>query len=604
MLLCIYLLLLSVMNGSIVLGDDIGRIRHNVVFFSFLLSVASLFSLLLKGNSYRFSLVDLMVLLFGIWVCTTYFINGAIAEMRLLFFTLNCLLYFSLRIALSSDRKMVYGILFLLLFTGIRESWIGLEQLMGRQISNHSFFNITGTFYNPGPYGGYLAVIFSIAFLLIIAGYQREKKRYDFLKSTLGRSILNTRSLLYVVAVVTAVLTFILLPATQSRTAWIAIFVVTFIVILNYAGVKEIILDFYKKHKRLSYLGVIIGFLLVIISCYVLYGIKKDSANGRFLMWKVTALMIADNPATGVGLGHFTQGFAETQADYFSDGKHDAEMSVAGSPDSPFNEYLCIAAEQGLLGLALFMMIIFLVLKNLFSQNYQYKAFGAGLGALLIFSLASYPFGLWPFRIIFVIFCAAGGNTIPILRSHFSNRFVTSSIVVITLIISGLIYIYYKPFKESYKKWREASIFYDDKHFDQQLVDDYRELYPYIKDNFTFLFQYGHILNKKEEWNNSNTILKRGTRFSSDPMFYNIIGNNYKELGMLDSSAYFYQKAHDIIPSRMYPLYLQMKLYDQTGERESTINIARRIIEMKEKITSPATADMKKEAAELLIKYQ
>ena len=38
----------------------------------------------------------------------------------------------------------------------------GIRQVYGFTYSNHSLYALTGSFYNPGPYSGYLAMIFPI----------------------------------------------------------------------------------------------------------------------------------------------------------------------------------------------------------------------------------------------------------------------------------------------------------------------------------------------------------------------------------------------------------------------------------------------------------
>ena len=44
---------------------------------------------------------------------------------------------------------------------GVEAVW-GMEQIYGFVTSNHSLFTLTGSFYNPGPYSGYLAMVFPI----------------------------------------------------------------------------------------------------------------------------------------------------------------------------------------------------------------------------------------------------------------------------------------------------------------------------------------------------------------------------------------------------------------------------------------------------------
>lgn len=89
----------------------------------------------------------------------------------------------------------------------------------------------------------------------------------------------------------------------------------------------------------------------------VLYQFKKDSADGRLLMWKIAGRAILDNPVRGTGSGGFPAAFAKAQADYFSSGQGtEKEKLVAGSPEYAFNEYLQIGMEQGVGGWGVFIL--------------------------------------------------------------------------------------------------------------------------------------------------------------------------------------------------------------------------------------------------------
>lgn len=45
----------------------------------------------------------------------------------------------------------------------VYESVLGMRQLFGEVVSNHSMFPMTGSFSNPGPYGGFIAVCSAVA---------------------------------------------------------------------------------------------------------------------------------------------------------------------------------------------------------------------------------------------------------------------------------------------------------------------------------------------------------------------------------------------------------------------------------------------------------
>lgn len=67
---------------------------------------------------------------------------------------------------LLSPRRIVFSfssiVSWLLIVLGCVEAVWGLRQLYGFASSNHSLYALTGSFFNPGPYSGYLAMILPI----------------------------------------------------------------------------------------------------------------------------------------------------------------------------------------------------------------------------------------------------------------------------------------------------------------------------------------------------------------------------------------------------------------------------------------------------------
>ena len=93
------------------------------------------------------------------------------------------------------------------------ESFLGLLQIIGVVRSNNYLFLCTGTFDNPGPLGGFLAVGICCSLTEIIAINQHKKAKPC---STLERLILG-------VSYVAVILCAIILPSTQSRAALLSI---------------------------------------------------------------------------------------------------------------------------------------------------------------------------------------------------------------------------------------------------------------------------------------------------------------------------------------------------------------------------------------------
>jgi tetratricopeptide (TPR) repeat protein len=134
----------------------------------------------------------------------------------------------------------------------------------------------------------------------------------------------------------------------------------------------------------------------------------------------------------------------------------------------------------------------------------------------------------------------------------------------------------------------------------EAFINDYYELLPLENDNQSFLFDFGQLLRSFGRYSDSNAILQKGTMVSNDPMFYVLIGNNYKDMKCYDLSEMAYQKAYSIMPNRLYPLYQLMLLYETEGKAEKMSEMAQRVLSFKEKVVSPATKEMKMKAREMI----
>lgn len=225
---------------------------------------------------------------------------------------------------------------------------------------------MTGTFANPGPYGGFVAISLAILGTYVIQN-RNAQKWYD--------------KALVVLSSISCALCIIVLPASMSRAAWLALGIAVLVF-----GFEELRLaDWIKKHKRLS----VIASVIVLIAMTGVFFLKKDSAIGRLHIWHMELRAIAEEPLTGHGKGTVLGVYGDTQAKYFAE-KERSEiiMKVAGCPEYAFNEYLKIGVEYGIpamMGIiAVLILLIVLLLK--FRSPFAY-----GLIAFCVFAFFSYP---------------------------------------------------------------------------------------------------------------------------------------------------------------------------------------------------------------------
>ncbi len=181
---------------------------------------------------------------------------------------------------------VIYIVSLCLVLWGIAEAVYGGLQLYGLSESNHSLYNITGSFRNPGPYAGFLAVVLPVALYLALSCRIRSKCLRQ-----------GTVALcwVYVFLCVT------LLPATLSRSAWIAAGVGSGIVLCARYRLRTRCILYFRRHRRRAWALACAACLLLALAGAGAYYLKKNSADGRLLMWKETLCAIAEVPYTGTG---------------------------------------------------------------------------------------------------------------------------------------------------------------------------------------------------------------------------------------------------------------------------------------------------------------
>jgi O-antigen ligase len=251
----------------------------------------------------------------------------------------------------------------LLILFGATEAARGALQLYGFLPSEHALYSFTGSFNNPGPYSGYLAMILPLS----LYQYLSDKGIVKYIPAVVGCFILC------------------LLPAGMSRSAWLA------------AGVSCVFILMTTRNlypKRLSKGKLIVvglaTLVLLSVAAFRVYQLKPASANGRLFMWRMECRAIAEKPFAGHGIGSFARAYGDAQEAYFARGDYAQwEEEVAGSPEYAFNEYLQPAIELGIPAT----LCILAIIATCFVVGIKRKRFGlcGALLSLAVFAFSSYP---------------------------------------------------------------------------------------------------------------------------------------------------------------------------------------------------------------------
>lgn len=169
-----------------------------------------------------------------------------------------------------------------LILLGGWEAVIGLRQIYGLSYSNHSLFTLTGTFFNPGPYSGYLALVFPIC----LNEYFRLKRQ---MKTSIPAKVG------YYIALAVLLLIVCVLPAGMSRSSWMAVGISGLFVAWQQNDWGKFLTHIWHKEKKKVFTWGISGGICVLMGLAAIFYLKKDSANGRLFMWKISLKAICEN---------------------------------------------------------------------------------------------------------------------------------------------------------------------------------------------------------------------------------------------------------------------------------------------------------------------
>lgn len=471
----------------------------------------------------------------------------------------------------DNRKVMNEPVIILLSWSSVESVW-GIAQAFFLRVDRTPQGFISGSFNNPGPYGALIAVGMAIAATV-------AWRRYHMTDSSC-RAV-------YYLSLTALMLGLIVLPASRSRAAWIGLIIATIILLFREANLSIII-------RRYWLAAVGFTFFLLLIGAGV-FLMKKDSAIGRFHIWNMECKVIANHPWTGVGFGKIYKAYGDEQSLYFQDAERPAAIvRVAGSPTHAYNEYLKFGMAWGIGGVLLAISVAVIAIWRLFRKNSP-LAYGAIVYA--IFAFASFPLSVVQLKVLGTVLLAAA--LVPENAGHSWILWLVVGLICCACAVESI-----KAYPQEKARRRAERVWKSSPYLKQEVYDlsvsRLQPLYPRLKDNYKYLFDYGYSLHKSGDYEESNRVLQQGADISCDPIFHTIIAKNYIALQQFDEAEAELLKAHWLIPCRIYPLWILMRLYADLGKEADAINMGRIIKDMPVYKQNPNMAALYSEAMGLL----
>ena len=445
----------------------------------------------------------------------------------------------------------------------------GFLQYFGILHSYHRAFPITGTFENPAGFATVQAAMFPFVFYLC----------FDKESSRLQKSFALAISLLCLVSVI----------LSGSRMGFLGI-CSTIVAVLAFT---DSVSAFFKAHR-----WVWIPITIIIASTLLaLYYIKQDSADGRLFIWSRCLDMIKERPLFGHGRWGFYHDYMNAQADYFRMNPDSPYILLADNVTQPFNEYLKLTVNYGLVGLSVAIILLVWIVRKLFKSERQTKVLGLSfVASVFVMCQFSYPFmydALWLlcFMAIAPAFFRQGKEFV---LPGYLRAFV-SILLMVGLTIS-LRTMYYDM------KWTEIS-YRSIKGRAERMMPYYEDMKHIMRNNPFFFYNYSAELNSIQRYRESVEFLDECSKKWNDYRVQILYSDNYAKMGVMDSALIACDQAYNMVPSRFEPLYRKMLIYGLSQDTINAVRIAYEIIEKPVMVRSDELIKMLSMAEQVVSKY-
>ncbi len=431
-------------------------------------------------------------------------------------------------------QQILSSVVFAIALSGALQAVLSLFQLSGIAQSHHAVFRLTGSFYNPGPLGGYLATCNAIAIAYFIKHKLYKSDAEPIKKYFLGTAVL---------------LMSMVLPATFSRTAWISLIVALIYFVL---ACDDDVRDYIHKNRQKVLVICLVAFVLIT----AVFVKKSVSASGRFLIWKISAIAISEKPLTGHG--NFEVAYRDASEKYFSQKNwSDAEFRAVDYVDHSFNEYMFMAIRYGIP--AALLLVILLAVAFFVAHRKARTEFASGIIAFAVFAIASYPLHLADF-VILLFYCLTAcllsdekRIVLPFMLgsiavgSVFGIRYFDKEIVKIELLAKPD--AYYRN-----QDYSTASFFYE-------------ELYSQLSDNNNYMYNMAYSFYQNGEYDKAKRYFLESIDICGNSNIFKILGKICLSEDDFVNAEKYLQRAINILPNRVEPYNLLIDLYSNENYR-------------------------------------
>ena len=458
----------------------------------------------------------------------------------------------------------------------------------------NTYFPVTGTWVNPNVSAMFLAICFP-AILYVLYG-AKGKFRY-----------------LLVIVLLLAAVSLLLL---KCRSAYMGAGAASVVFLTLRYRLTE------KLRKSSSFVkGIMVLSILAIalLLAPVLYHSKKASADGRKLIWKLSAEMVLEKPFTGHGYGLFERYYNLYQAKYFQNGRGSyQEQQGAGFVNMAYNEFLENAVEGGGIGLLIFLTLLTVLLakpplrasptaKTYPANNYQVAY--AGIVAFAVMSLVNFTVQAIPVMAVFVLYAAIitqvsvqdGSGTSGYLKAAFFQLKPGSLKLLGCILIVFSLFLLSKQIPVIYAQWqtKKVSLLVQKRDY-VRAIHLLKPLEKELYNSEGYLRLYAKALYGCKSYNEAIKKYQQAKAFTSSPEVYRQNAFCHIKTGDFLNAEKGLFTALYIEPNSFFTRDALLKLYLKAGATRAAKAMAQDIITLNPKIPSAKVDAYKVDAMKAL----
>lgn len=591
-LLVLFLISTSLLNINIFYYSTLFS-YHSFVIISSLCAIVAVYKLISSKIDVYF--VKSGVIIFCSWL--VYILLQALTLYQLTQFHLYILsaliLFFSLIILFSNEnfnfKRFHIGIIIIATI----ESLYCISQYLNIFKSHNEFFKVTGSYVNPNVTAMFLALTIPFFLNEIKSNEQKINKIILFCLTSL----------------------IIALFLLKCRTAILGLG----LAILMYITFKYLLIEKLKTERnnitKLFFFVLTLIFIATI--CLKLFSFKKESTNGRQLIWKLSSLMIKEKPLQGHGYGLFEKNYNQFQSSYFKNHFNDyGDLKNAGPVNMAYNEYLQSFVDGGIVGLFLLIMVFVslfimmlkykknnVIIKNKNTLNYINTSF-SGIMIFALMSSINFTIQAIPVMAMFIIYCSylmiftvtssKESHLIDLKNNVFQKVcYILTGTVVIFILINSIILI------NAELNTKKAYIL-NQKGNKMEALKLIGQINKNLILNDSYWKNYGEILLSQKRYNEAIIKFNEAKKISSMPDLYLQTGFCYTRTNQFHKACIEYEKAVFLDPSKFLNRYLLIQAYIKTKDTTNIIVYSKSILDLPPKIKSKQVTMYKQFAYNIL----